>query len=359
MSEDNNFPLVSVVIIGKNEKDTIERCILSIFNQSYSNFEIIYVDDKSTDNTLEKAQQLKNISDSKKNCRRYLTLSVETNFPSKNRNIGIKASKGDIIAFIDGDCIAEQDWLENLNQQFSTKVGIVGGPIALGHSKNSITTKAIDIVLASYLGSGGSALFYQIKGDREVDEVPAGNMAVYKQLLEKYGGFDENLRYNEDSDLCYRVQEEGYRIIYAAKARIYHFIGIDTYLGFMSYFKRYGFERGKNTARSSKFLTLFNLLSLALVVTALSLVILSPFFSTASIIFLYLFIGVVLIELTVSVKLALAKKCIKLLPLLVTLFITLHNTYNIGFIFGFMAGMTKAIMWKKSKYINAIAEGES
>ena len=358
MIEDDNFPLVSVVIIGKNEKDTIDKCILSIFNQSYPNFEIIYVDDKSTDNTLEKAQRLKNILDSKKNCKRYLTLSVETNFPSKNRNIGIKASKGGIIAFIDGDCIAEHDWLASLHEQFSTNVGIVGGPITLAHSRNSITTKAIDIVLASYLGSGGSALFYQIKGDRDVNEVPAGNLAVYKQLLEKFGGFDENLRYNEDSDLCYRVQEEGYRIIYAAKARIYHFIGIDSYTDFMSYFKRYGFERGKNTARSSKFLTLFNLLSLALVVSALSLVILSFFFSNAPIIFFYLFIGVVLIELIASLKLAVANKCIKLLFLLMTFFIALHNTYNIGFIFGYMAGMKETIMGK-NKYINAIVKGES
>jgi len=358
MIEDNNFPLVSVVIIGKNEKDTIEKCILSIFNQSYPNFEIIYVDDKSTDNTLEKAQQLRNILDLKKNCKRYLTLSVETNFPSKNRNIGIKASKGGIIAFIDGDCIAEHDWLANLHEQFSTKVGIVGGPITLAHSKNTITTKAIDLVLASYLGSGGSALFYQIKGDREVDEVPAGNMVVYKRLLEKFGGFDENLRYNEDSDLCYRLREEGYRIIYSAKARIYHFIGIDSYTDFMSYFKRYGFERGKNTARSSKFLTLFNLLSLALVVSALSLVMLSFFISTAPIIFFYLFIAVVLIELTVSLKLAVANKCIKLLFLLLTFFITLHNTYNIGFIFGYMAGMKAAIMGK-NKYINDIAKAEN
>jgi len=358
MIEDNKFPLVSVVIIGKNEKDTIEKCILSIFNQSYPNFEIIYVDDKSTDNTLEKAQRLKNILDSKKNCKRYLTLSVETNFPSKNRNIGIKASKGTIIAFIDGDCIAGHDWLTNLHEQFSTEVGIVGGPITLAHSENSITTKAIDIVLASYLGSGGSALFYQIKGDREVDEVPAGNMVVYKRLLEKFGGFDENLRYNEDSDLCYRLREEGYRIIYSAKARIYHFIGIDSYTDFMSYFKRYGFERGKNTARSSKFLTLFNLLSLALVVSALSLVMLSFFISTAPIIFFYLFIAVVLIELTVSLKLAVANKCIKLLFLLLTFFITLHNTYNIGFIFGYMAGMKAAIMGK-NKYINDIAKAEN
>jgi glycosyltransferase involved in cell wall biosynthesis len=356
MFDDNKFPLISVVIIGKNEEDTIVKCILSIFNQSYPNFEVIYVDDKSTDNTLEKAHQLENILDSKKNCKRYLTISVETNFPSKNRNIGIQAAKGGIIAFIDGDCIAQCDWLANLHERFSKKVGIVGGRITPVHSKKSITTKAIDIILASYLGSGGSALFYQIKADREFNEVPAGNLAVYKRLLEKFGGFDENLRYNEDTDLCNKVREGGYRIIYAAKARIYHFIGIDSYSDFMSYFKRYGFERGKNTARSSKFLTLFNLLSLAFVVSVLSLLMLSFFISTAPIILFYLIIVVVLIELTISLKLAVANKCIKLALLLLAFFITLHSAYNIGFIFGYMAGIKVAIM---AKSINAIGKVES
>ena len=76
MLEGNNLPLVSVVIIGKNESDTIEESIKSIIGQSYPNFEIIYVDDKSSDNTLHKANNLRNILDSKKNCKRYITLSV-------------------------------------------------------------------------------------------------------------------------------------------------------------------------------------------------------------------------------------------------------------------------------------------
>ena len=83
MIEDNNFPLISVIIIGKNEKDTIEKCILSIFNQSYPNFEIIYVDDKSTNNTLEKAQRLKNILDSKKIARDTLSFQWKQIFPAK------------------------------------------------------------------------------------------------------------------------------------------------------------------------------------------------------------------------------------------------------------------------------------
>ena len=358
MSDDNDSPLVSVVIIGKNESNTIEECILSIFNQNYPKFEIIYVDDKSTDNTLERADQVKNILDSKKNCKRYLTISVETNFPSKNRNIGSKVSHGSIIAFMDGDCIAEHNWLENLVKQFSKDVGMVGGPITLAHSKKSSNTKAIDIVLGSYLGSGGSALFYQIKRDREVLDIPSGNMAVRKELLDSLGGFDEKLRYNEDNYLCYRVRKEGYRIIYASKPRIYHHIGIDSYTDFASYFRRYGYERGKNTARSPKFLTLFNLFSFGLIFSAFSLLMLTLFGFTSPIALLYLFIAVVIVELIFSFKLAVANNSIALLFLLLGYFITLHNIYNIAFFFGYLTGMGHVVI-RKNESTTVIAKRES
>ena len=245
--------------------------------------------------------------------------------------------------------------MSNLLEQFSTRVGVVGGPLTLAHSNNSITTKSIDRVLSSYLGSGGSSLFYQIKGDREVAEVPSGNLAVKRDLLEKFGGFNERLRYNEDSYLCHRVREDGYRIMYASKARIFHFIGIDSYSDFLSYFKTYGFERGKNTSRSLNFLTLFNILSLALVACALILVSLSFVFSTAAIILLYLFIAVVLIEFAISLKLAMGKKSIILLFLMMTYFISLHNVYNIAFIFGYLSGM-KQIIIRKNDYMKVIQQ---
>lgn len=358
MSDDNDSLLVSVVIIGKNERDTIEECILSVFNQSYASFEIIYVDDKSTDNTLEKAEQLKNILESKKNCKRYITLSVETDFPSKNRNIGINVSHGRIIAFLDGDCIAQPDWLENLVKQFSKDVGMVGGPITLAHSKKSSNTKAIDSVLGSYLGSGGSALFYQIDRDREVLDIPSGNMAVRKYLLERLGGFDEKLRYNEDNYLCYRVRKEGYRIIYASKARIYHHIGIDSYADFASYFRKYGYERGKNTARSTKFLTLFNLLSFALIFSAFSLLMVTLLGFITPVALLYLFIAVVIVELIFSFKLAVANNSIMLLFLLLAYYVTLHNIYNIAFFIGYVIGTRDAAICKTDS-TTVIAKGKT
>jgi cellulose synthase/poly-beta-1,6-N-acetylglucosamine synthase-like glycosyltransferase len=70
------FPLVSIVITGKNEKNTIERCIVSVFSQSYPNFESIYVDSNSRDGTFEIALKLQDASDKYRNCKRYMTPSL-------------------------------------------------------------------------------------------------------------------------------------------------------------------------------------------------------------------------------------------------------------------------------------------
>ena len=157
---------------------------------------------------------------SHKNCKRYKIISVSSGYPSKNRNIDSKLAKGTIIGFIEADCIAQANWLLNLVSKLPKEGGLVGGPLTLKHKHNSKTTRAIDSVLTSYLGSGGPAQFYEIREDRQVCAVPVGNMALDKHLLEKLGGFNKKLRYNEDSFLCYTVRKQGIKIYFSAKSSI-------------------------------------------------------------------------------------------------------------------------------------------
>lgn len=336
MVEQNEMPLTSVVIIGKNEQDTIESCIMSILNQTYPDFEIIYVDDNSSDETMVKAQRLKNIIPNKK-CKRYEIILTSTGYPSKNRNIGSKIAKGTVVAFIDADCIAEPDWLFNLISKLPNESGLVGGPLTLRHKSNSKITKAIDSVLTSFLGSGGSAQFYEIKEDREVAAVPAGNMAIHKHLLEKLGGFNEKLRFNEDSFLCYTARKLGFKIFFSTNARVSHYIGINTYSNFVSYFRQYGFARGINVRRDWNLLAKFNLVSLGLIFSGVSLLILSFFSSTAAFAFVCLIILILSVEFAYSLKLATAHGSVKLFFTFSLFFISLHIMYNVGFIHGLVS----------------------
>ena len=340
MIEQHEMPLTSVVIIGKNEQETIESCIMSIFNQTYPDFEIIYVDDNSSDETMVKAQRLKNIVPNK-NCKRYEVISASTGYPSKNRNIGSKIAKGTVIAFIDADCIAEPDWLFNLINKLPNDSGLVGGPLTLRHKSNSKITKVIDSVLTSFLGSGGSAQFYEIKEDRLVAAIPGGNMAIHKHLLEKLGGFNEKLRYNEDSFLCYTARKLGFKIFFSAKARVSHYIGINTYSNFVSYFRQYGFARGINVRRDWNLLAKFNQVSLGLIFSGVCLLILSFFSSTAAFAFVCLIILILSVEFGYSLKLAMAHGHVKLFFMFSLFFISLHLMYNVGFIHGLVSKKIK------------------
>ena len=336
MTVQNEMPLTSVVIIGKNEQDTIESCIMSIFSQTYPDFEIIYVDDNSSDETMIKAQQLKSIMPIK-NCKRYEVISTSTGYPSKNRNIGSKIAKGIVIAFLDADCVAERDWLLNLISKLPNDGGLVGGPLTLRHKNNSKITKVIDSVLTSFVGSGGSAQFYEIKEDRQVAAIPSGNMAIHKHLLERLGGFNEKLRYNEDSFLCYTARKLGFKIVFSAKARVSHYIGINTYSNFVSYFRQYGFARGINARQDWNLLAKFNLLSLGLIFSGICLLILSILSSTAIVAFVCLIILLLSVEFAYSLKLAIIHGSVKLFFMISLFLISLHIMYNIGFIHGLIS----------------------
>ena len=337
--QNSDTTLVSVVIVGQNEKNTIQDCITSIFEQTYPNFEIIYVDEKSSDGTYEKATGLTNYSKSFKNCKRYLTLSLEANSPAIGRNFGVKFARGIIIAFTDADCIAEKDWLVNLVKYLPKEMGMIGGPNELKHFKTSKILDVIDKVLGTYLGSGGSPQFLKIKNLSEVYALPTNNLAIQKSLFEKFGGFDERLTYNEDSDFSIRMLKDGYKIIYTPEARVNHFMGIESYRDFLRFLFKYGSARGKNAARSSQFFTKFNVFSTAFILVLFSLLALSFFVNVAMTILLSFILIITLILFAASMKIAIRNKSPVLSFLALPIFISIHTVYNIGFLLGYLLSL--------------------
>jgi len=339
MSENTDFPLISVVITGRNEQSTIEDCILSILDQSHPNFELIYIDAQSSDNTLEKAKSLKNIQESRKNCKRYIVISRKAVTPGIGRNYGVTVSSGSIIAFTDADCIAEHDWLENLIRLLSTDDALIGGPNVIRHKKKSKFTVTIDSVLSSYIGSGGSPQFYKYDKVCHTYAVSSCNMAIQKNLFEKVGGFNELLRYNEDSDLCVRLRKIGYKIVYTPFARVNHFLGIESYKDFVSHFYIYGSERGKNVANNSRLVTKFNILSLVTIAATIALLALSFSFNWASLTLVFLIVVIALIIFIFSLKIAITNKSVPLIFTSLAIFLTLQAVYNFGFIWGYLLGI--------------------
>ena len=128
---------VSVVICTRNRRKALERCVDSIVNQSCQPQEIIIVDDASGKKTKEVINKTVN------NCEipTKLIVNEKRMGPPASRNRGIKAAKCDIVAFLDDDCSADKNWLEELSKyyKYESIVGVGGPVIELGRKIHAKT----------------------------------------------------------------------------------------------------------------------------------------------------------------------------------------------------------------------------
>jgi glycosyltransferase involved in cell wall biosynthesis len=200
-------PKVSVVVASYNGDRTLMACLDSLAKLNYPDYEIILVDDGSTDTTPQIASQHSQVR-----CFRH-----ETNLGlSVARNTGIAAAAGEIVAFLDADCRADEDWLYYLvGDLLDGEFAGMGGPNLLPPEDSAVAAA----VMAS---PGGPA--HVMLDDRQAEHIPGCNMAFYKWALAEAGGFDPIFRKaGDDVDLCWRVQQAGHKIGFSPSAFVWHY----------------------------------------------------------------------------------------------------------------------------------------
>ncbi|RGY03095.1 glycosyltransferase family 2 protein [Blautia sp. OF03-15BH] len=219
-------PLVSIVIPNKDEKETLKKCLESIWQKtSYSNYEIILVENNST--TQEIRDYYKEL-DGKERVR-VVYWDKEFNYSAIN-NFGISYAKGEYILCLNNDItVISPDWLEELLANCQRpEVGIVGA--RLYYPDNTIQHAGI------VLGMGGCAgsLFVGLARSRggylhkaalqqDLSAVTAACFMVKKEVFEKVGGFEEKLAVAfNDVDFCLKVRHAGYLVVYDPYAELYH-----------------------------------------------------------------------------------------------------------------------------------------
>ncbi|MDG6249248.1 glycosyltransferase [Methanocalculus sp.] len=209
-------PLISVVVCTYNRAKFLQDCLDSLVKQEYDNFEIIVVNGPSTDNTHE---ILGGFSV------RVIQQTGKGGL-SEARNIGIKNSKGEIIAFIDDDGVAEPNWLNELAKIYGRDdIGSVGGKILpIWHGTKPDW-------YSDYLDSYLSLLNYsQERREMIFPDTPFGcNMSFRREIFDRIGLFNtslgrcpSNLLSYDETDLYHRLNETGYAVIYNPKAIVYH-----------------------------------------------------------------------------------------------------------------------------------------
>ena len=192
-----------MVVCTYNRADSLKDCLEALSKQTYPHYEVIVVDDGSTDGTAEVAKGYE------KTGVRYLR--QENMGASAARNAGAMASGGEVICFTDDDGIPYTDWVEKMAAAFEDRqVSGVGGRVVYTMSDRPMTfLERFMRMWDPYNGKG---------------EVYLGglNAAFRRDVFERLGGYDENMRVAEDIDLYLRFRESGRNPTHAPKALVYH-----------------------------------------------------------------------------------------------------------------------------------------
>lgn len=184
--------MISVIIPMYNAEGTIEKCINSLTQQTFKDYEIIVVNDNSTDDSINIIKKYKKIK----------IISLKENVGAGTaRDIGANNSKGKILAFTDSDCILPKDWLEKINNDFKKKdiVGVAG-------TYNESEGKSFIELFSFY------ELIYRREGFPEfINTASSSNFACLKSIYKKAGGFKTLFKTftAEDMDLSYRISKIG------------------------------------------------------------------------------------------------------------------------------------------------------
>jgi GT2 family glycosyltransferase len=212
--------MVSVVVVNLNRKDLLARCLESLWKQTYTDFEVVVVDNGSTDGSPEFLRTLREPR------LRVVTLPSNRGFAG-GCNAGIAAARGSYIATLNNDAEADPNWLQELVDgiESSPSVGMCASKI-LFHGDRSRIDKAGHLIYPDGLNHGrgsGEPDRGQFEKKEEV-LFPDAAAALYRRaMLDITGAFDEQFfAYGDDADLGLRGRIAGWNCLYIPTAIVYH-----------------------------------------------------------------------------------------------------------------------------------------
>jgi mycofactocin glycosyltransferase len=206
----DHFPSVTVIIPVRDRENEIGDCLVSVFAQNYPPdlIEVIVVDDGSKDRSARIASTFPGT---------VISLE-ESHGQSYCRNLAARQATGEIIAFLDSDCVAGAEWLRELVTFFQwDRIGAVGGRVDGFYHKTALDRYEMAF---SSLNMGK----YYARGTQDHSNlyVPTCNLLVRKDVYRAVGGIRDDMLVGEDVDLCWRVREAGSDLLYAPVGSVAH-----------------------------------------------------------------------------------------------------------------------------------------
>ncbi|MEW6074795.1 MAG: glycosyltransferase [Candidatus Omnitrophota bacterium] len=231
-----NEPFISIIVASRNNAGTIVKCMRSLLSVDYATYEILIVNDGSTDTTNELLLQFG---------QRVKIIENERSLgPAQARNIAAQHAKGQYVAFTDADCIVDTYWLKELLRGFGVFPEVVscGGAQLLPEDATIFEKKVFVLMkkagfITEYIKSHGADSITEVRHNASC------NVMYRRDDFLKIGGFLTGLWPGEDVELDYRLRKAGKKIVYNPKAVVLHYRPRDA-SAFLKMMLRYGWAQG-------------------------------------------------------------------------------------------------------------------
>ena len=214
----NDAPSVSIVIVGCNSLKHLSQCLLSVMKSSYPHFEIIYVDNGSTDESTAYFQTRAG--------KKGRTIQLDRNYGfTAASNIGAGSATGEYLVFLNVDTIVDSNWLEPLVTTLE-KGPTVGAAQSLLLRMGTSQIDSMGGFITPYgtvLSSGYAENYRDSSGIVEVFYSKAAAMITRRSLWKSAGGFDPIFYlYYQETDYCWRLRAMGYRVLCVRDSKVWH-----------------------------------------------------------------------------------------------------------------------------------------
>ncbi|MFH1751518.1 MAG: glycosyltransferase [archaeon] len=197
--------MISVVIPAFNAEKTIKECLESLLGQKVKEgFEVIVVDDGSTDKTAEIVRKFKKVK----------LVSQKNSGPASARNNGARKAKGEVVFFTDSDCFASQGLLQKIFNWFKDeKVSVLAGSY-FTKRKKSFMAKLIELEIRQRHEKIG----------KFIDSTGTYCFAIKKKVFFELGGFNESFKKaaGEDTEFCFKLKSKGFKIYFDKSLTVEH-----------------------------------------------------------------------------------------------------------------------------------------
>lgn len=221
----SDYPLVSIIIVNWNGEDVLKDCFSSLEKISYRNWELIFVDNGSTDGSEELVKKYK------LKYKNYQLIKNKENLgfaPANNQ--GVKKAEGEYILLLNNDTKVSAKFLEILIEKMESdeKIGVIQPKIKIMDYPNRLDNAGSFLTITGFLTHWGYMEKDSPRFNKEqlIFSAKGACLLTRKELVEKLGLFDPDyFSYFEETDFCWRVWLAGFKVLYYPKTFIYHKVG--------------------------------------------------------------------------------------------------------------------------------------